>query len=267
MTTNIHTSSVVETGAQIAADVTIGPFCHIGADVKIGEGSVLHSHVVIAGNTTIGKNAKIFPFASIGHEPQDLKYHGEENSLTIGDNCTIREGVTINPGTEGDDGKTIIGNNCFFLANAHVAHDCKIGNNVIFSNAVMVAGHCQVGDNVIMGGGAGVHQFCRIGNNAFVGGLAGVENDIIPYGTALGNRAYLGGLNLIGMKRAGIDRESINKARKAFKDIFNSDVPIVEAVKIAEQEMGDDPIVATILDFIKASENRSLCTPRSNRES
>lgn len=266
MTTNIHTSSVIETGAQIAADVTIGPFCHIGADVKIGEGSVLHSHAVVVGNTTIGKNAKIFPFASVGHEPQDLKYHGEENSLTIGDNCTIREGVTINPGTEGDDGKTIIGNNCFFLANAHVAHDCKIGNNAIFSNAVMVAGHCHVGDNVIMGGGAGVHQFCRIGNNAFVGGLAGVENDIIPYGIALGNRAYLGGLNLIGMKRANIDRESINKARKAFKDIFNSDATIMDAVKIAEKEMGDDPVVSSILDFIKASENRSLCTPRSNRE-
>jgi len=266
MTTNIHTSSVIETGAQIAADVTIGPFCHVGADVKLGEGSVLHSHAVIAGNTSIGKNAKIFPFASVGHEPQDLKYHGEENSLTIGDNCTIREGVTINPGTEGDDGKTIIGNNCFFLANAHVAHDCKIGNNVIFSNAVMVAGHCHVGDNVIMGGGAGVHQFCRIGNNAFVGGLAGVENDIIPYGIALGNRAYLGGLNLVGMKRAGIDRESINKARKAFKDIFNSDVPITDAVKIAEQEMGDDQVVSAILEFIKASDNRSLCTPRSGRE-
>jgi len=187
MTTNIHTSSVVETGAQIAADVTIGPFCHVGADVKLGEGSVLHSH-----------------------EPQDLKYHGEENSLTIGDNCTIREGVTINPGTEGDDGKTIIGNNCFFLANAHVAH--------------------------------------------------------IPYGIALGNRAYLGGLNLVGMKRAGIDRESINKARKAFKDIFNSDVPITDAVKIAEQEMGDDQVVSAILEFIKASDNRSLCTPRSGRE-
>lgn len=266
MTMTIHTSSIVENGAQIAANVTIGPFCHVGADVKIGEGSVLHSHVVVMGNTTIGKNAKIFPFASVGHEPQDLKYHGEVNSVTIGDYCTIREGVTINPGTEGDDGKTIIGDNCFFLANAHVAHDCKIGNNVIFSNAVMVAGHCHVGDNVIMGGGAGVHQFCRIGRNAFVGGLAGVENDIIPYGTALGNRAYLGGLNLIGMKRAGIDRDSINKARKAFKDIFNSDVPIVDAVKIAEKEMGDDPIVATILEFIKASENRSLCTPRSNRD-
>lgn len=267
MTTNIHSSSVVEAGAQIGANVKIGPFCHVGPEVTLGDNAVLHSHVVVAGNTTIGQNAKIFPFASVGHEPQDLKYHGEENSLTIGDNCTIREGVTINPGTEGDDCKTIIGNNCFFLANAHVAHDCKIGNNVIFSNAVMVAGHCHVGDNVIMGGGAGVHQFCRIGNNAFVGGLAGVENDIIPYGIALGNRAYLGGLNLVGMKRANIDKQSINKARKAFKDIFNSDIPIADAVVSVNEEMGDDPIVARILEFINASDNRSLCTPRINRES
>ncbi len=266
MTSDIHSSSVIEDGAQLGENVKIGPFCHIGPQVKLGANSVLHSHVVVAGNTTIGKGAKIFPFASVGHEPQDLKFHGEENSLTIGDNCTIREGTTINPGTEGDDGKTIIGNNCFFLANAHVAHDCKIGNNVIFSNAVMVAGHCQVGNNVIMGGGAGVHQFCRIGDNAFVGGLAGVENDIIPYGMALGNRAYLGGLNLVGMKRSGVDRDSINKARKAFKDIFNSDTPIAEAVKEVEKEMGDDPIVSNILKFINASDNRSLCTPRVNRE-
>ncbi len=266
MTTNIHSSSVVEAGAQIGENVTIGPFCHIGQEVKLGANCVLHSHVVVTGNTTIGKGAKIFPFASVGHEPQDLKFRGEKNSLTIGDNCTIREGVTINPGTEGDDGKTIIGNNCFFLANAHVAHDCKIGNNVIFSNAVMVAGHCQVGDNVIMGGGAGVHQFCRIGNNAFVGGLAGLENDVIPYGMALGNRAYLGGLNLVGMKRSGVDRESIKKARKAFKDIFSSNMPITEAVKMIEKEMGDDPIVSNILEFINASDNRSLCTPRINRE-
>lgn len=266
MTTNIHSSSVIETGAQIAEDVTIGPFCHIGSEVKLGEGSILHSHAAVVGNTIIGKNAKIFPFASVGHDPQDLKYHGEYNSLTIGDNCTIREGVTINPGTEGDNGTTIIGNNCLFLANSHVAHDCEIGNNVIFSNAVLLAGHCKVGDNVIMGGGSAVHQFCRIGNNAFIGGLAGVENDVIPYGIALGNRAYLGGLNLIGMKRADIDRESINKARKAFKDIFNSEAPIAETVKSVADEMGDDPVVSNILDFINENYNRSLCTPRTNRE-
>lgn len=262
---SIHPSSIIEDGAQIGAGASIGPFCHIGPEVRIGDNCVLHSHVVISGNTSIGDNAKIFPFASVGYEPQDLKYHGEENSLTIGNNCTIREGVTINPGTEGDDSKTIIGNNCFFLANAHVAHDCKIGNNVIFSNGALLAGHCKVGDNVIMGGGSAVHQFCRIGNNAFVGGLAGVENDIIPFGMALGNRAYLGGLNLIGMKRSGIDRDSIHKTRKAFKEIFSNDQSIVESIKSLDPELSADPIVKSIIEFIKSGEDRALCTPRLER--
>ena len=266
MTSNIHPSSVVESGAEIDSDVKIGPFCHIGPDVKIGAGSVLHSHVAVAGTTTIGKNARIFPFASIGHEPQDLKYHGEENSLTIGDDCTIREGVTMNPGTSGDDGKTVIGNKCVFLANSHIAHDCKIGNSVILSNGVLIAGHCKVGDNVIFGGGSAIHQFCRVGRNAFIGGLAGVENDIIPFGMALGNRAYLGGLNLIGMKRAGIERSSIHKIRKAFKVVFSSESSIAETVTQAETEFGDDQIVKEILDFIKESGDRSLCTPRTVRE-
>ncbi len=267
MNANIHSSVVIEDGAVIGENVTIGPFCHIGSEVKLGNDTLLKSHVSIAGNTHIDSGAKIFPFASVGHDPQDLKFYGEENSLTIGKNCTIREGVTINPGTEGDDGKTIIGNNCLFLANSHVAHDCKIGNNVIFSNGVMVAGHCKVGDNVIMGGGSAVHQFCRIGNNAFVGGLAGVENDIIPFGMALGNRAYLGGLNLIGMKRAGVDRESIHKCRKAFKDLFSGEQAVADAVKTVNTELGEDPVVKSIIDFILESEDRSLCTPRLERES
>lgn len=267
MSTKIHPSSVIEDGAQIGEGTIIGPFCHVGHKVKLGNNSILHSHVAIAGNTTIDDGAKIFPFASIGHDPQDLKFHGEENSLTIGSNCTIREGVTINPGTEGDDCKTIIGNNCFFLANAHVAHDCKIGNNVIFSNAALLAGHCRVGNNVIMGGGAAVHQFCRIGNNAFVGGLAGVENDIIPFGMALGNRAYLGGLNLIGMKRAGIERDSIHRCRKAFKSIFSGDMPVADKVKMLEDDLTNDPIVKSIVEFINQSDGRSLCTPKLDRES
>ncbi len=266
MTNLIHASAVIESGAIIGSDVEIGPFCHVGPGVIIGDGGKLHSHVVMAGKTAVGKRARIFPFASIGHEPQDLKYKGEKNSLTIGDDCIIREGVTMNPGTVGDDTKTIIGNNCVFLANAHVAHDCKIGNHVIFSNSVMLAGHCHVGDYVIIGGGAGIHQFCRIGNNAFVGGLAGVENDVIPFGMALGNRAYLGGLNLIGMKRMGIERESIHKARKAFKELFLTDTAISDNMIAVEKELGDDELVASILKFIRDSEDRSLCTPRNGRE-
>jgi UDP-N-acetylglucosamine acyltransferase len=266
MSVNIHPSSIVEDGAIIGEGAEIGPFCHIGPRVKLGAGASLKSHVVIAGNTTIGERARIFPFSSIGHEPQDLKYQGEENSLVIGDDCMIREGVTMNPGTAGDDSQTIVGNRCTFLAYAHVAHDCKIGDNVIFSNSVMLAGHCKVGDNVIIGGGAGVHQFCRIGRNSFIGGLAGVEADVIPFGMALGNRAYLGGLNLIGMKRAGIARDSIHKTRNAFKQLFSGETNVTEAVENVSAEMGDDPVVAEILEFIRQSGDRSLCTPRPKNE-
>lgn len=263
MTTNIHPSAVVEDGAVLGAEVKIGPFCHVGPNVNLGDGVELLSHAVIAGHTSIGTKTRVFPFASLGHEPQDLKFKGEITTLEIGSNCTIREGVTMNPGTAGDAGKTIIGNNCVFLANAHVAHDCVLGNNIIFSNAVMVAGHCKIGDNVIFGGGAGVHQFCRIGNNAFIGGMAGLENDVIPYGVALGNRAYLGGLNVIGMKRAGLEREDIHAARAVYKHIFSGDVPIAEAVNDIPDTMSDNPVVKRILNFIKSGENRSLCTPRN----
>ena len=263
MSRKIHSSAVVEDGAVLGADVTIGPFCHVGANVRLGDGVQLLSHAVVVGHTSIGAKTRVFPFASLGHEPQDLKYRGEVTTLDIGSNCTIREGVTMNPGTAGDAGKTIIGNNCVFLANAHVAHDCVLGNNIIFSNAVMVAGHCKIGDNVIFGGGAGVHQFCRIGNNAFVGGMAGLENDVIPYGVALGNRAYLGGLNVIGMKRAGMDREDIHAARAAYKFIFSGDMPISEAVTKLPDELKGKAVVQKIIDFVKSGENRSLCTPRN----
>lgn len=263
MGSNIHPSSVIEQGAILEENVDVGPFCHVGARVKLGNGVKLVSHVAVAGITSVGAGTRIFPFASVGHEPQDLKYKGEESTLDIGENCVIREGVTMNPGTAGDESKTVIGNNCVFLANAHVAHDCIIGNDVIFSNAVMVAGHCKVGDNVIMGGGAGVHQFCRIGRNSFVGGMAGIENDVIPFGIALGNRAYLGGLNLVGMKRAGIDRQSIHNTRAAFKHIFSGSKPVAEAVDTLSDELKADPIVADIIKFVKNGGDRSLCTPRS----
>lgn len=265
--TEIHKSAIVEDGARLGAGVRVGPFCHVGAGVELGDGVELLSHVVVAGNTRIGARTRIFPFASIGHEPQDLKYKGEPNSLVVGSECIIREGVTMNPGTSGDNSTTIVGNRCVFLANAHVAHDCVIGNNVIFSNQVMLAGHCKVGDYVIIGGGAGIHQFCRIGRNAFIGGLAGVENDVIPYGIALGNRAYLGGLNLVGMKRAGISRDSIHLARRAFKELFGSKLPIQEAVASLDTELAADAVVATITDFIVNGGDRALCTPRSGRQS
>lgn len=263
MSSNIHSSAIVEDGAVIGEDVSIGAFCHIGPNVTIGDGSLLHSHVVIAGHTKIGARARMFPFASIGHEPQDLKFGGEVSFLSIGDDCLIREGVTMNPGTAGDDSKTVIGNKCVFLANSHVAHDCIIDDNVIFSNGALLAGHCKIGSNVILGGGAGVHQFCRIGNNAFLGGMAAIESDVIPYGIALGNRAYLGGLNLIGMKRAGVDRHSIHNARSAFKTLFSSDVSVLKAIDLLDEKVGNDPIVKQISEFIRQSADRSLCMPKS----
>ena len=261
---SVHQSAVIEDGAVIGDGCSIGPFCHVGPKVVLGEGATLHSHVAIAGKTEIGPGARIFPFASVGHEPQDLKYQGEESTLEIGKNVLIREGVTINPGTAGDANRTVIGDNCYFLANSHVAHDCQVGNGVIFSNAVLLAGHCKVGNNVIVGGGAAVHQFCRIGDNAFIGGLAGIENDVIPFGMALGNRAYLGGLNLIGMKRAGIERESIHKARKAFKALFESSSgTISDNLESVSEQWGDDRVVKLIVDFITSGGDRALCTPKN----
>ena len=211
----VHPSAVIDAGATLGKDVAIGPFCHVGGDVVLGDNVELLSHVAVAGHTSIGARTRIFPFASIGHEPQDLKFHGEESVLIIGADCLIREGVTMNPGTEAGGLETVVGHRCVFLANSHVAHDCRLGDNVILSNNVMLAGHTRIGDFVILGGGSAVHQFVRIGSHAFVGGLAGVENDVIPYGMALGNRAYLAGLNLVGLKRRGFAREAIHDLRRA----------------------------------------------------
>lgn len=260
----IHPSAIVEPGAKIGAGSEIGPFCLVGPDAVLGQGVRLLSHVVIAGRTTIGDRTRVFPFASLGHEPQDLKFQGEPVSLTIGSDCTIREGVTMNPGTGGGGSITSVGDRCTFLANAHVAHDCRIGNNVIFSNGVLVAGHCTVGDHVIIGGGAGVHQFCRIGHHAFIGGLAGVENDIIPYGMALGNRAGLAGLNVIGMKRQQFSREQIQVLRHAYRLLFSNEGTLAERlVDIEAEKVASDANVREIIAFIKAPSERSLCLPRS----
>lgn len=263
MSSEIHKSSIVEDGAKIGEGCKIGPFCHIGPNVVLGDGAEVLSHVSIVGHTRIGARARIFPFASVGHEPQDLKYDGEVTTLTIGDDCMIREGVTMNPGTAGDDSKTIIGDKCVFLANSHVAHDCKIGNGVIFSNGVLLAGHCKVGNNVIIGGGAGIHQFCRIGDNSFIGGMAGLENDLIPFGMALGNRAYLGGLNLIGMKRAGIERDSIHTVRGLFKHLFSGEQELKDALLSIDEQMSSDPVGKQIVDFIQDGGDRSICMPRN----
>ena len=264
--TLIHPSAIVEQGASLGADVRIGPFCIVGSQVSLGDGCELVSHAVVTGRTTIGPRGRIYPFASIGHPPQDLKYHGEASTLTIGSDCMIREGVTMNPGTEGGGMVTTVGDRCVFLANSHVAHDCKIASNVIFSNNVMLAGHCSVGDFAIIGGGAAVHQFCRIGAHAFIGGLSGVENDVIPYGIAIGNRAHLAGLNIVGLKRRGFAREVIHDIRRAYRLLFADEGTLQERVEDVAVEFSAHPVVHEILDFIRGGGNRSICTPRDVHE-
>lgn len=260
----VHPTAIVEAGAELGEDVEIGPYCVVGAQVALGNGVKLISHVVVAGRTKIGAGTRIFPFASVGHEPQDLKYHGEPTVLEIGANCTLREGVTMNPGTAGGGSLTRVGDKCTFLTSSHVAHDCKVGNNVIFSNNVMLAGHCTIGDHVILGGGCGVHQFVRIGQHAFVGGLAGVENDVIPYGMAIGNRAGLAGLNIVGMKRLGFSRERIQNLRHAYRLLFSNEGTLVERLAdIEADDIAKDANVREIIDFIKAQSDRALCMPRA----
>ena len=263
----VHPTAIVEDGARLAAGVKVGPFCVVGKDVTLGERVELLSHVVVAGTTKVGAGTRIFPFASIGHQPQDLKYKGEPCSLTIGTDCIIREAVTMNPGTEGGGSVTTVGNGCAFLANSHVGHDCVVGDGVIFSNNVMLAGHCTVGDYAIIGGGAAVIQYARIGHQAFVGGMSGLEHDLIPYGMALGNRAYLSGLNIVGLQRRGFSRTDIHDLRRAYRLLFAAEGTLVERMEDVAQEFAGHATVEEILAFIRAGGKRSLCTPKNGAES
>jgi UDP-N-acetylglucosamine acyltransferase len=257
----VHPTAIVESGARLGEGVRIGPFCLVGKDVALADGVELVSHVAVAGRTSIGAGTRVFPFASIGHQPQDLKYKGEPSTLEVGSDCLIREGVTMNPGTDGGGMKTVIGNSCAFLANSHVGHDCQIGSNVIFSNNVMLAGHVSVGDFAILGGGAAVIQFSRVGAHAFLGGMSGLENDLIPYGMALGNRAHLSGLNIIGLQRRGFSREDIHALRRAYRLLFADEGTLMERLDDVEKEFSGHTIVKEIVDFIRAGGKRSLCVP------
>jgi UDP-N-acetylglucosamine acyltransferase len=259
----IHDSAIVEPGARIGAGVEIGPFSVIGPEVVLQDNVRLAAHVVIAGKTEIGEGTQIFPFASLGHAPQDRKYRGEESRLIIGSGNIIREYVTMNPGTEQGGLITRIGNNGLFLTGAHVAHDCQIGNNVLLVNNATLGGHCVVEDFASIGGLSALHQFVRIGAHAFVGGMSGVENDVIPFGMALGNRAHLAGLNIVGLKRQNFDREQIHSLRKAYRMLFATEGTLLERLEDVEKMFDDDPQVQRILQFIKAESSRSLCVPRN----
>jgi UDP-N-acetylglucosamine acyltransferase len=261
----VHPTAIVADGARLGDGVRIGPYCIVGANVVLHDGVELVSHVSVDGHTEIGAGTRIFPFASIGHEPQDLKFHGELSRLVIGERCTIRESVTINPGTEGGGMVTRIGNDCLIMASAHVAHDAIIGNNVIMANYVGIAGHCQIGDNVIFGGTCVIHQFTRIGAHAFVGAQSMVDGDIIPYGMAVGNRASLTGLNLVGLKRRKFDREAIHRLRAAYRQIFSDEGTLRERVEDAASLFKDDVLVQEVVAFIMAASDRPILTPRDGQ--
>ena len=258
----IHSSSVIDKKAKIEKNVKIWPFCYIGPNVSIEDGVEITSNVHIEGNTKIGKKTKIFPFASIGTQPQDLKFKGESNSLEIGENNIIREYVTINPGTAGGGGKTIVGNNCLFMISSHIAHDCQIGNNVVIANNVPLGGHVTIEDSVVIGGNSAVQQFTRIGRLAMIGGMTGVLKDVIPFGLSFGNRNYLRGLNLIGLKRNKYDNKKILELVTAFKKIFSSKNLHENLSKINGEYKGND-LVAEVINFISKDKKRPICTPLS----
>ena len=257
----IHNSSVIDKKATIGANVKVGPFCYIGPQVQIGNGVELISNVHIEGNTKIGKGTKIYPFASIGTAPQDLKYKGEENSLEIGDNNVVREYVTINPGTSGG-GTTVIGNNCLFMISSHIAHDCKIGNNVVIANNVPLGGHVTIEDSVVIGGNSAVQQFTRIGRLAMIGGMTGVLKDVIPFGLSFGNRNYLKGINLIGLRRKKYDNKKIMELDQAYKKIFSSSNLQENLSKINGEYKGNE-LVEEVTKFIEKDKKRPICTPLS----
>ncbi len=263
----IHPTAIIEDGAVLGENIRIGPYCMVGPGVTLGDDVELVSHVVIAGRTTVGARSKVYPFVSLGHQPQDLKFSGEDTLLAIGEDNQIREHSTMNPGTAGGGGVTHVGNGCLFMMGSHVGHDCLVGNNVILANNATLAGHVEVGDHVIFGGLSAVHQWCRVGAHAFVGGLTGVEFDVIPYGSVTGDRARLAGLNLIGLKRHNVSREEIHALRHAYREVFHSDEGTLRARAEAARTMyAKFEGVQTMTSFILGDKNRRLCTPHNTGE-
>ena len=256
----IHKTAIVNSKAKVSSSAKIGAYSVIGPNVEIGDNVIIHSQVNISGNTKIGNGNKIYPFAAIGNDPQDLKYNGEETSLVIGNNNKIREYVTIHPGTLGGGGMTKIGNNCLFMISSHIAHDCDVGNNVIIANNVPLGGHVTIEDNVVIGGNSAVQQFTRIGKLAMVGGMTGVLHDVIPYGLSIGNRNYLQGLNLIGLRRANIDNKDILGLIEAYKEIFATK-NLNDNLSKLNGAFKENPLVKDIIKFITEDKKRSICTP------
>ena len=258
----IHPTAIIAPGAMLAQDVMVGPYCIVGEHVALDTGVVLGSHVVVDGRTTIGAGTRIFPFASIGLEPQDLKYRGEESALVIGRNNRIREYVTMNRGTAGGGMITRVGDNCLFMVGVHVAHDCRIADHVIMANNATLAGHVVIEDYAVLGGLCAIHQYVRIGRHAMIGGMSGVERDVIPYGQVMGDRARLCGLNIIGMQRRGFSREDIQGLRSAYQSLFSLDGTLSDRVNETAERFGGIAPVDDILDFIRADSSRAICQPK-----
>lgn len=257
----IHPTAIIDPAAKLGDGVHIGPYCTIGPDVEMDIGVELISHVCVAGRTKIGANTRVFPFSSLGHQPQDLKYGGEPSQLIIGANNVIREQVTMNPGTEGGGMLTQVGNNCLFMVGAHVAHDCKISDNVILVNNATLAGHVEIGEWAIIGGLSAVHQFVRVGKHAMIGGMSGVEHDVIPYGSVIGNRARLSSLNLIGLKRRNFSRDDIHELRKAYRLIFAEEGTLSERLADVAEDFSGNEAVMEIVNFIQRDSSRAICQP------
>ena len=258
----IHPTAIVDPKAELDSEVEVGPYCTIGPRVRVGKGTRFHSHVVVSGRTTIGQKNVFFPFSVIGGDPQDLKYAGEETELLIGDENTIRECVTLNRGTAQGGGFTKVGSNNLLMSYVHLGHDCVIGNDVILANNATLGGHVEVGDFAVLGGISAVHQKVRIGAGAMVGGMTGVEKDVIPYGSVIGDRARLAGLNLVGLKRRGVERDTIHAVRGCYRAIFQAgEGSLAARAEAARPQFAEVPVALEIIDFILADSARSFCTP------
>ena len=256
----IHKTAIINSNAKISSKVEIGPYTVIGPNVEIDEDVIIQSHVSITGHTIIGKNNKIYSFASIGSDPQDMKYKGEKTELIIGENNTIREYSTINTGTIQGGGITKVGDNNLIMISAHIAHDCIIGNNIVIANSAAIAGHAEIGDYVVIGGNCGVQQFTRIGKMAMIGGMTGVSRDVIPYGLSTGNRNFLNGINVVGLRRGKIPNKDIISLTDAYKDIFKT-ANLTENLSRLNGQFKENSLVNEVLEFINKDKKRPICTP------
>ena len=259
--TGIHPTAIVEDGARIGADVTVGPFSLIGSKVSLADGVTVEARVIILGRTTIGERTRIWPQAYIGGPPQDLSYRDEDTAIEIGADCIIRENATVHCGTVHGRGMTTIGNHCFMMVGSHVAHDCVVGDHVILTNNAMLGGHVEVGDFAILGGGAAVQQRVRIGVHCFIGGVSGVERDVVPYAMAVGQHASISGINVRGLKRRGFDHEGIMALRAAYRMFFSSHAPRAERIAALERAYGDVAVIAPLVEFLRSAGDRPLTMP------